>query len=156
MGSLSLLLNPGIKPRSPALQADSLPAETQGKPKITEKDALTNHFTFTSKSIGRLVLDTIIENISKCLDAKEVYFKFFREAKIVLQRLEIKSKEISIITIRIILPNNERLTEEYAGMNPLQCSCLENPRDGGAWWAAVYGVAHSQTRLKWLSSSMLV
>jgi len=36
--------------------------------------------------------------------------------------------------------------------NPLQCSCLENPRDGGAWWAAVYGVAQSQTRLKRLSS----
>ena len=37
--------------------------------------------------------------------------------------------------------------------NPLQCSCLENPRDGGAWWAAVYGVAQSRTRLKGLSSS---
>ena len=37
--------------------------------------------------------------------------------------------------------------------NPLQCSCLENPRDSGAWWAAVYGVAQSQTRLKRLSSS---
>ena len=37
--------------------------------------------------------------------------------------------------------------------NPLQCSCLENPREGGAWWAAVYGVAQSRTRLKWLSSS---
>ena len=36
--------------------------------------------------------------------------------------------------------------------NPLQCSCLENPRDGGAWWAAVYGVAQSRTRLKWPSS----
>ena len=32
--------------------------------------------------------------------------------------------------------------------NPRQCSCLENPRDGGAWWAAVYGVAHSRTQLK--------
>ena len=32
--------------------------------------------------------------------------------------------------------------------NPLQCSCLENPRVGGAWWAAVYGVAQSRTRLK--------
>ena len=32
--------------------------------------------------------------------------------------------------------------------NPLQCTCLENPRDGGAWWAAIYGVAQSQTRLK--------
>ena len=37
--------------------------------------------------------------------------------------------------------------------NPLQCSCLENPRDGGAWWAAVYGVAQCWTRLKRLSSS---
>ena len=32
--------------------------------------------------------------------------------------------------------------------NPLQCCCLENPRDGGAWWAAVYGVAESRTGLK--------
>ena len=37
--------------------------------------------------------------------------------------------------------------------NPLQCSCLENPRDGGAWWAAVSGVTKSWTRLKQLSSS---
>ena len=37
--------------------------------------------------------------------------------------------------------------------NPLQSSCLESPRDRGAWWAAVYGVTQSRTRLKWLSSS---
>ena len=37
--------------------------------------------------------------------------------------------------------------------NPLQCSCLENSRDGGAWWAAIYGVAQSWTQLKRLSSS---
>ena len=37
--------------------------------------------------------------------------------------------------------------------NPLQCSCLENPKDGGAWWAAVSGAAQCQTRLKRLSSS---
>ena len=36
---------------------------------------------------------------------------------------------------------------------PLHCSCLENPRDGGAWWAAVYGVTQSRTRLKWLSKA---
>ena len=36
--------------------------------------------------------------------------------------------------------------------NPFQCSCLENPKEGGAWWAAVYGVAQSRTWLKWLSS----
>ena len=39
--------------------------------------------------------------------------------------------------------------------NPLQCSCLENPRDGGAWWAAVYGVAQSQTRLKRLAAAAI-
>ena len=37
--------------------------------------------------------------------------------------------------------------------NPLQCSCLENPRDRGAWWAAIYGVAQNRIWLKWLSSS---
>ena len=36
---------------------------------------------------------------------------------------------------------------------PLQCSCLENPRDRGAWWAAVYGVTQSRTQMKRLSSS---
>ena len=39
--------------------------------------------------------------------------------------------------------------------NPLQCSCLENPRDGAAWWAAVCGVAQSRTRLKRRSSSSI-
>ena len=46
--------------------------------------------------------------------------------------------------------------DNYSGEGngkPLQCSCLENPRDGGAWWAAIYGVAQSQTRLRRLSSS---
>ena len=45
--------------------------------------------------------------------------------------------------------------EGYPGAghgNPLQCSCLENPRDSGAWWAAIYGVTQSWTRLKQLSS----
>ena len=39
--------------------------------------------------------------------------------------------------------------------NPLQCSCLENPRDGGAWWAAIYGVTQSRTQLKQLCSSSI-
>ena len=37
--------------------------------------------------------------------------------------------------------------------NPLQYSCLENPMDGGAWWATVHGVAKSQIQLKWLSTA---
>ena len=39
--------------------------------------------------------------------------------------------------------------------NPLQCSCLENPKDGGDWWAAVHRIAQSRTRLKRLSSSSI-
>ena len=42
---------------------------------------------------------------------------------------------------------------EEGNGNPLQCFCLENPRGGRAWWAAVYGVTQSRTWLKWLSSS---
>ena len=42
------------------------------------------------------------------------------------------------------IPGSGRSSGEGNG-NPLQCSCLENPRDGGAWWAAVYGVAQGQT-----------
>ena len=50
------------------------------------------------------------------------------------------------------IPGSGRSPGEGRG-NPLQCSCLENPRDGGAWWAAVYGVTQSWRRLKWRSSS---
>ena len=52
----------------------------------------------------------------------------------------------------IFLSNLRTFCGEGNG-NSLQYSCLENPRDRGTWWAAVYGVAQSQTRLKWLSSS---
>ena len=41
----------------------------------------------------------------------------------------------------------QTLEDREGNGNPLQCSCLENPRDGGAWWAAVCGVAQSRTRL---------
>ena len=51
-----------------------------------------------------------------------------------------------------LIPGSGRSPEGGNG-NSLQYSCLENPRDGGAWWAAVYGVAQGRTRLKRLSSS---
>ena len=52
----------------------------------------------------------------------------------------------------VLFPSPGRSPGEGNG-NPLQYSCLKNPRDGVAWWAAVYGVAQGQTWLKWLSSS---
>ena len=64
-------------------------------------------------------------------------------------------REESDMTERLHFHFSLSCTREGNG-NPLQCSCLENPRDGGTWWAAVYGVAQSWTWLKWLSSSSLV
>ena len=54
-------------------------------------------------------------------------------------------------TERLYFPFSLSCIGQGNGNTP-QYSCLENPRDGGAWWAAVYGVAQSRTRLKWLSS----
>ena len=51
------------------------------------------------------------------------------------------------------IPGSGRPRSGEGNGNPLQCSCLENPRDWGAWWAAVCGVTQSRTRLKRLSSS---
>ena len=63
-----------------------------------------------------------------------------------------RGREESDMTERLHLPFSLSCIGEGNG-NPLQCSCLENPRDGGAAWAAVYGVEQSRTRLKRLSSS---
>ena len=49
--------------------------------------------------------------------------------------------------------HNYQFLLQRSGIHRLQCSCLKNPRDGRAWWAAVYGVTHSRTRLTQLSSS---
>ena len=59
----------------------------------------------------------------------------------------LSSSQVSDTTERLHFHFSLSFIGEGKG-NPLQCSCLENPRDGGAWWAAVYGVAQSRTRLK--------
>ena len=62
-----------------------------------------------------------------------------------------KSSMSFILTTQFQMFNNYMWLEDTLGEGdgtPLQYSCLENPRDGGAWWAAVCGVAQSQTRLK--------
>ena len=61
-------------------------------------------------------------------------------------------REESDMTERLHFPFSLSCIGEGNG-SPLQCSCLENPRDGGAWWAAICGVAQSRTRLTRLSSS---
>lgn len=62
-----------------------------------------------------MLLDMIIKKISKCLDAKEAYFKILRWAKVVPQRVDIKTKEVSVISACIILFTHERLSEECIG-----------------------------------------
>ena len=67
-----------------------------------------------------------------------------------------KAKECSNYHIIVLISLHFRFSLSCIGEgngNHLQCSSLENPKDGGSWWAAVYGVAQSQTWLKWLSSS---
>ena len=54
---------------------------------------------------------------------------------------------------KLLTQTLQRLSHRIWILNKTLCSCLENPMDRGAWWAAVYGVAQSRTRLKWLSSS---
>ena len=61
--------------------------------------------------------------------------------------------EIELLPCLSIVYSAARNTDGEGNGNPLQGSCLENPRDGGAWWAAIYGVTQSQTRLTRLSSS---
>ena len=59
-----------------------------------------------------------------------------------------------LLLLPSLFPSIRVCSNESAGNgNPLQCSCLENPRDGGAWWAAISGVTQRRRRLKWLSSS---
>ena len=57
------------------------------------------------------------------------------------------TKSLQMVTAAMKLKDAYPLDGEGNG-NPLQCSCLENPRDGGAWWTAVYGVAQNRTQLK--------
>ena len=105
------------------------------------------------------------ESVSLCYH--HISFLFFHSYKMVAESLGQHLGELS----RSFLPRNSQLIPSYISLvehfhmvtpsykiregdgTPLQCSCLENPRDGGAWWAAVYGVAQSWTRLKRLSSS---
>ena len=83
-----------------------------------------------------------------------------KQTFLILSKIESKEGKITIYTEMLNYKkyqnnhhtNLTKITGEGNG-NPLQCSCLENPGDGGAWWAAVYGVAQSQTGLKRLSSS---
>ena len=120
------LPDPGIEPRSPALQADALTSEppTCNSVSLWRRQWHPTPVLLPGKSHGQRSLVG--------------YSPWGREE--------------SDTTERLHFPFSFSCIGEGNG-DPLQCSCLENPRDGGAWWAAIYGVPQSWTRLKWLSSS---
>ena len=113
---------------SPALQVDFLPPEPPGKPKNTDVGSLS-----------------LLQGIFPTQESKQGLLHCRRT----LYQLSYQGSPNSG------MPTNKcKSNGEITGNGTLlQCSCLENPRDGGAWLAAVYGVSQSQTRLKWLSSS---
>ena len=139
------------------------------------------HFLFNTKSFNLFIIVVImsLSDTSKArlfvglvllyifsLSRRVVFPCFFVYLIIFNQMMKILGKRTMETDINSIwCPEESDTTEQLhfhfslscigeGNGNPLQCSCLENPRDGGAWWAAVYGVAQSWIRLKWFSSRM--
>ena len=109
-------LHPGIDPKFPALQADSLLISHQGSPKTYYDFKKRQKLKRNSKGSKRKTGGSVIKN------------------------LPANVRDVSLI------PGSGRSPGEGNG-NPLQCSCLENPMDRGAWRDAVHGVAETMTRL---------
>ena len=112
------LPNPGIQPTSPSLQADSLPTELW-----------LLFFFFSLVMLGEKAM---------ALHSSTLAWK--------IPWTEEPGRLQSMGSLRVGHDWATSLSRIREGNgNPLQCSCLENPRDRGAWWAAVYGVAESHT-----------
>ena len=119
--------NPGIETGASALEADTLPSEPPGKSSI-------------------MYVYTVSAEKAMATHSSTLAWK--------IPWTEEPARLQSMGSLRVghnWATSLSRIGEVNG--NPLQCSRLENPRDGGAWWAAVYGVAQRQTRLKRLSSS---
>ena len=97
---------------------------------------------------------TWLKRLSSSSSSKYWYTSYIKYKRILCVSTDINkcvnNAEVKSLPYRRLITINS--IGEGSG-NPLQCSCLENPRDGGAWWAAACGVAQSQTRLKRPSSS---
>ena len=137
------LPNLQMVPRSPALQVDSWPAKPQGKLWASNpRSATYKVFGLVS---GKPSWRRQWQPTPVLLPGKSHGWRS-------LVGCSPWGREESDTTERLQFHFSLSRIGEGNG-NPLQCSCLENPRDGGAWWAAIYGVTQSQTQLKRLSSS---
>ena len=145
VGSCSLLQGTfaGIEPCSPTLQADSLPPERPGKPNASSIcDSLELGF-----SGGWPYL---LEKAMAPHSGTPAWKIPWTEEPGRLQSmgsLRLGHDWVTSLSLFTFMHWRRK-------WQPTQCSCLENPKDGGAWWAAVYGVAQSRTRLKWLSMGL--
>ena len=133
------LPNSGIKPGSSALQADSLLTELQGKPYSTGYSSINVLHSLGAWRRQWHPTQVLLPGKSHGQRSPVGFSPWGREESNTTEWLHFH------FSLSCIGEGNG---------NPLQCSCLENPRDGRAWWAAIYGAAQSRTRLKWLSSSL--
>ena len=134
VGSHALhLANLGIELGSPSLQVDSLPADLPGKPNLDFSSML-----FAGKQ--ELQWRRQWHPTPEFMPGKSHGWRS-------LVGCSPWGRKESDTTEQLPFHFSLSCIGEGNG-NPLQCSCLENPRDGGAWWAAIYGVTQGQTQLK--------
>ena len=136
------LLNPGIEPQLPALQADSLPAEPKGKPKSNQVGSLSllqGIFLTQELNQGLLHCRQILYQLSYQGSPVNVLYDNAGASQVVLV---VKDPPANSEDIRNsgLIAGSERASGGGHG-NPLRYSCLENPMARGAWWATVHGVA---------------
>ena len=175
------LLDPGIEPRSPALQADSLSSEPPGKP--CECPFIGRKLMLSKFLKGPLLLQKRERSRLSALRKDSALplgcVSHLQTNNIVI--LQAADRRRQWHCTPVLLPGKSHGWRSLVGFspwgreesdtterlpfhfslscigeghgNPHQYSCVENPRDRGAWWAAVYGVTQSRTRLKRLSSS---
>ena len=148
-----------IKPRSPALQVDSFPAEPSGKPKNTGVGSLTlPQVIFLTQQLNWGSPALQVDSVPAELPGKPKkfilyidFYSFLRYPKYclgfpgstVVKNLPANAGDAGLI------PNGEDSLEKgiFGVLHPLQCSCLENSMDRGAWRATAHGVTKSPTQV---------
>ena len=169
-------LHPRIEPGSPAFQADSLPTELPGKSQNQNQMCLMEKFDWINSKmehndkkifIEKWIQNSLHEICSPVLIYYNTCHNCYWRRQWQPSPVLLTGKSHGWRSLVGCIPRGceeSEMTEQLhfhfslscigsGNGNPLQRSCLENPRDGGAWWAAIYGVAQSRTQLKWLSSS---
>ena len=140
--------NPGIKPRSPLLQTDSLPSETPGKPK--DGHSLSIHRPAVC-TVSGFFMPTILQTSFR--HKRSEFSQLPRDlwASQVSRVVKNSPANAGDLIKEGSIPGLGRSPGRGNG-TPLQYPCLENPMDRGAWWATVNGVTKSGVGLKWLST----